>query len=236
MEPTIGQVIRHARHDRKMTLEDVAGPVGITPGALSHIESGRRLPNASNASRIAHVLGIPRETLLTLLDREHSRRRRHSADTDGDRDYEAEPNLAAMQPSRGLRARDAVYYELPIEELFGASAGSIRPASLAMPTPSESSPDGTPGSPTTSPESPARRMPRLNSMIANQSAPSFESMRSAARWSDDTAERLAAIERLADSASSAIRTIRGMLADEDPVVRREARRLLAELEVRLPEE
>ena len=53
MDQTIGEVIRQARHEQQLTLEEVAGPVGITPGALSHIESGRRLPNAGNATRIA---------------------------------------------------------------------------------------------------------------------------------------------------------------------------------------
>jgi hypothetical protein len=61
-------------------------------------------------------------------------------------------------------------------------------------------------------------------------------MRSAARWSADTSERLLALEHLADSASAALRTLRGMLSDDDPMVRREARRLLRELDVRLPEE
>ena len=61
-------------------------------------------------------------------------------------------------------------------------------------------------------------------------------MRQMARWSADTDERLAALEQLADSAADAIRTLRGLVEDEDPAVSREARRLLRELDVRPPEE
>ncbi|MDP2400432.1 MAG: hypothetical protein Q8M66_00490, partial [Actinomycetota bacterium] len=62
------------------------------------------------------------------------------------------------------------------------------------------------------------------------------SARDEARWSEDTALRLKALDYLADSAAEAIRTLRGLLEDEDPAVAREARRLLRELDVRTPEE
>ena len=57
-----------------------------------------------------------------------------------------------------------------------------------------------------------------------------------ARWSDVTAERIAALEELASSAAEAIRTLRGLLGDDDPAVAREAARLLRELDVRSPDE
>ena len=182
--------------------------MGITAGALSHIESGRRLPNASNAVRIAQVLGIPRETLLTMLDDEHSQRRRHTADTGGSRGDRVEPPFALSAPAlHDSSPRAPAYSERPIEDLF-------EPTNPSLPS----------------------RMARRDAAMTDLYTPSVESMRTTARWSEDTAERLAALERLADSASSSIRTLRGMLADEDPDVRREARRLLAELDVRLPEE
>ena len=208
MEPTIGHVIRQARHEQQLTLEDVASLVGITAGALSHIESGRRLPNASNAARIAQVLGIPRETLLTMLDDEHAQRRRHTADTGSSRGYGAGPRFDLATPElRDFSSQMPAYSERPIEDLF-------EPAAESLPS----------------------RMARRDAALAGPRTPSVESMRSTARWSEDTAERLAALERLADSASSSIRTLRGMLADENPDIRREARRLLAELDVRPTEE
>ncbi len=57
-----------------------------------------------------------------------------------------------------------------------------------------------------------------------------------ARWSDVTAERIEALDELASSAAEAIRTLRGLLGDDDPAVAREAARLLRELDVRPPEE
>jgi len=44
------------------------------------------------------------------------------------------------------------------------------------------------------------------------------------------------MEDLSEDASRAIRTLRGMLDDDDPVVAHEARRLLRELDVRGVEE
>jgi hypothetical protein len=73
------------------------------------------------------------------------------------------------------------------------------------------------------------------SRSALSSAPE-PSVRQTARWSADTRERLAALEQLADSAADAIRTLRGLLDDEDPAISREAHRLLRELDVRPPEE
>ncbi len=106
------------------------------------------------------------------------------------------------------------YAERPIEELF-AAPGGIRPEAFED--------DGIPEFA----ESP--HMLRISPSRAS-------SPRDRARWSDDTPQRLQALEQLADTASDAIRTLRGLLEDDDPMVRKEARRLLRELDVRLPEE
>ena len=74
-----------------------------------------------------------------------------------------------------------------------------------------------------------RAYPNLSRQLSGSS-------RDLARWSDDPDLRLHALEQLADSAAEAIRTLRGLVADEDPAISREARRLLHELDVRLPEE
>lgn len=183
MGTPIGQIIRQARLAAGLTLEDVATRVGVTPGALSHIESGRRLPYPQNAARIAEVLGLPAEEILSALDEAHSDRRQSAA-------YES------MEMSRAPRAsQPRAYREQPIRALF----------------------DGL-------------NEPRMNSLT-----PGF-SLRQSARWSDDSSERLQALDGLAGKAAEAIRTLRGLLDDEDPTVAREARRLLRELDVQLPEE
>jgi transcriptional regulator with XRE-family HTH domain len=195
----LGQLIRDARHRAGLTLEDVADRVGVTPGALSHIESGRRLPNSSNAVAIADALGIPREEMLLALDHEHSSRRRSSAERTSP--TSVSPAVAAKMASAGQRR----YSARPIEDLFGEPS---------------SAPD----------------VFALSSMPLERSEHEAPSMRDTARWSPHQGERLAALERLADSAAHAIRTLRGLVDDEDPYVSREARRLLRELDVRLPEE
>ena len=198
MPTNLGQLIRDARHRSGQTLEDVAEKVGLTPGALSHIESGRRLPQSYNAVAIAEALGVPRDEILAALDEEHSSRRRSSADR-------GTAPTDVLGPARASRSSDKLYPARPIEALFGEAPGGYEE----------------------SPVTPKR---------ANLSAAPEPSMRQMARWSADTDERLAALEQLADSAADAIRTLRGLVEDEDPAVSREARRLLRELDVRAPEE
>lgn len=186
----LNHLLRQRRKELGLTLENLAEKVGLTPGALSHIESGRRLPDPRNALRIAGALELPEEDVLRSLDEAHALRRRTSA-------YEAMPSSgvsraqpqssAVHEPTHGPSFR-----AMPIDRLFAA-----RPAP-----------------PTSGPEA----------------------ARNLARWSDDTSERIEAIDRLADTAADAIRTLRGLLEDDDPLVQREARRLLRELDVRMPEE
>ena len=201
----IGIMIRLARHKMGLTLEDVAARVGVTPGALSHIESGRRLPNSKNAVLIGEVLGIEPRVLLDALDTEHSTRRHTAA-------YEDRGTTNPPVPSE---TRPAVYRKLPIDDLFGDAptfvAGRMESVRL---DPSTNVID-TPGT-------------RIHDEPP--------SMRDVARWSAIPSERIEALERLADDAAAAIRTLRGLLEDEDPAIRREAHRLLRELEVRPPEE
>lgn len=197
MDASLGQVVRAARQQAGLTLEDVADRVGVTVGALSHIESGRRLPSAPNAMLIAEVLGIPAEEMLDALDREHSLKRESIA-----RQSLQSRGLTRESERRSANRADrvdATYTRRPIEDLFA-------------------------------PPAPA---PRAGALFAVSGA---ADARNSARWSPDTSERIEALDRLADTAAEAIRTLRGMLGDEDPMVAREARRLLRELDVRMPEE
>jgi len=196
MDTTLGILIRASRHERGLTLEGLAKLVGVTPGALSHIESGRRLPSPSNAVAIADALGIPREEILLALDHEHSDRRRSSVDRD-------EPVPESYQPRTSDSMPPIAFAAQPIEALFEP------PRRSAAPPPH-----------------------RGASYLTSQPS----SMRDMARWSNDTVQRIEALDQLADSAAEAIRTLRGLVNDEDPAVSREARRLLRELDVRIPEE
>jgi len=209
MSTPIGQLIRQARLAAGLTLEDVSARVGITPGALSHIESGRRLPYPQNAARIAEVLSLSAEEILAALDEAHSDRRQAAMCDDRANVAFAAPSMrpAGLEPSAPHDAPDSgpssassarssrAYYPHPIEELF--SGGNAPRGAAPSPGPS---------------------------------------LRQSARWSESTPERLRALDGLASSAAEAIRTLRGLLGDEDPAVAREARRLLRELDVRMPDE
>lgn len=61
-----GKRVRQLRHERKLTLEDVARPAGIRRGYLCGIENGRVNPPSPRVVRgIAKGLGVePRELLL----------------------------------------------------------------------------------------------------------------------------------------------------------------------------
>ena len=175
----------------------------MTPGALSHIESGRRLPNPSNTLRIAEVLGIEPRLLMDALNYEHSERRERTA-------YES---------------RDA-----------SGAKRSVRPRALTR--------SGRSRSCSQRPAASGRKRSRTTSIAAFAPSPNMlrispsmaPSPRDRGALVRRHPQRLQALEQLADTASDAIRTLRGLLEDEDPMVRKEARRLLRELDVRLPEE
>lgn len=206
----LSNTIRARRKELGLTLENVAGRVGVTPGALSHIESGRRLPDPRNLLAVADALRLDPDELLTLLDEAHAERRA----TQLGRSRPAERPSPASQRSYGI-ARSAAFREMPIEALF----------SSAEPQDTEGDAFSTDHFLNASFTSQDARGPR-----AIRSTPA--SSRDRARWSPGPSDRLRAAEELAEEALRAIRTLRGMLDDEDPVLAREARRLLRELDVR----
>jgi transcriptional regulator with XRE-family HTH domain len=221
----LGQLIKQARTDLGLRLEDVADQVGVTAGALSHIESGRRLPQPYNAVAIADVLGIPRETILALLDDEHSTRRR-SAATSG---APSQPSSAGPEPMRA--GKEPRMRAMPIEALFEPAPAARMPAGFTDGFDAGFEPDFDADRVTTRPARLAAPSPRG----AKPPIDDARTSREAARWSRDTKERLRALEDLADGAARAIRTLRGLLHDDDPNIAREAERLLRELDVRSSE-
>jgi DNA-binding XRE family transcriptional regulator len=183
---TLAEMIRTRRKERGLTLETLSELVGLTPGALSHIESGRRLPDPNNAIAIGKALGLDPDVVLAALDEAHSERR-HSQ-VGRPRNVSSAVSALGAPRSPGSSA----YNAMPIDALF--------------------SPSGV------------------------MNAAPVRSSRDLAKSPGTTAERLRALEDLAEGASVAIRTLRGMVDDADPAVAHEARRLLRELDVRGSEE
>lgn len=64
MEHQIGNVISQCRQNRKMTQEDFASRLGVTPQAVSKWERGTGLPDVALLGDICQLLGISADTLL----------------------------------------------------------------------------------------------------------------------------------------------------------------------------
>lgn len=62
---TLGHRIRHFRTERKLTLDELGGTVGLAPSHLSLIENGKREPRLSALQTIASALGVPLGELLS---------------------------------------------------------------------------------------------------------------------------------------------------------------------------
>jgi transcriptional regulator with XRE-family HTH domain len=66
---SLGMALRTAREAVKVTANDLARQVGMTPSAISRTENGLRALELSEAARIAPVLGTTVEGLLTVAKR-----------------------------------------------------------------------------------------------------------------------------------------------------------------------
>ena len=66
----VGQRIKAAREKKKMTQEDLAASIDISPTHVSVIERGPKIPRMDNVVAIANVLGVSADDLLVdVVDR-----------------------------------------------------------------------------------------------------------------------------------------------------------------------
>lgn len=68
MKQSIGETICRCRQDRKMTQEEFASRLGVTPQAVSKWERGNGLPDISLVKGICRILDISANTLLGITD------------------------------------------------------------------------------------------------------------------------------------------------------------------------
>ena len=69
MSSNIGETICRYRQNRRMTQEEFASRLGLTPQAVSKWERGNGLPDASLMEGICSVLGIKADTLLGMEEK-----------------------------------------------------------------------------------------------------------------------------------------------------------------------
>lgn len=65
---SIGYNIRNRRERLEMEQQELAARIGVTPAAISRIESGKRMPKLENLGKIAKALNCKPEDLLKERD------------------------------------------------------------------------------------------------------------------------------------------------------------------------
>ncbi len=64
LRKTVSSRLREARERREWTQTELADHTGLLPSAISHFESGRRLPSCSNLVRLADILRVKVDFIL----------------------------------------------------------------------------------------------------------------------------------------------------------------------------
>lgn len=62
--------IRERRRSLNLTMKELAKMVGVSEGAISHYETGRREPDPDMLKKIAYVLGVSVDYLLGVDDQD----------------------------------------------------------------------------------------------------------------------------------------------------------------------
>ena len=65
MDSGIGARVREARIRRGLTMAELARGTGLSPGAISRIEAGERVPGGGTVARLAGALGVDSGQLLS---------------------------------------------------------------------------------------------------------------------------------------------------------------------------
>ncbi|MGA2409124.1 MAG: helix-turn-helix transcriptional regulator [Candidatus Binataceae bacterium] len=69
---TLGQVLKNQRETLALTQRELALKLNVKPSHVAYLEKDRRRPSLGLLSRIADVLGLPKESLFVLAHPEAS--------------------------------------------------------------------------------------------------------------------------------------------------------------------
>lgn len=229
MGSELGQTLRQLRKGAGYTLEQVAKAADVSPAALSLFETGKRNPSPKVLGLIAAALNSPVEPLQQLLDEERSAGRLEEAQfwfdssEPAQRKQRARPSAGSppnVNPGTSVNA--GMFSRRPIEDLF-ATHEEIPMEDVSPFMPVHAAPGQVPFAP-------------VVGQLRVDSPEYTRDLRNLATQREDNTVRYEAIERLGDQASLALRTLRGLVSDEDYEVAREAKRILRELGVDVPAE
>ena len=65
----LGRAIRHYRHDRGISQEELASRCGLHRTYVGGIERGERNPSYANILKIANALGVPASGIVSRAER-----------------------------------------------------------------------------------------------------------------------------------------------------------------------
>jgi putative transcriptional regulator len=63
---TLGEVLKHQRTMLRLTQRELARRLGVAPSHIAYLEKNRRRPSLALLSRLADILGLPKEPLFVL--------------------------------------------------------------------------------------------------------------------------------------------------------------------------
>src|SRR5271156_951227 len=72
MKKTLGKVLKGGRANLRLTQRELALKLNVKPSHVAYLEKDRRRPSLGLLSRIADVLGLPKESLFVLAHPEAS--------------------------------------------------------------------------------------------------------------------------------------------------------------------
>jgi transcriptional regulator with XRE-family HTH domain len=72
MKKTLGEVLKARRALLRLTQRELALKLGVKPSHVAYLETNRRRPSLGLVSRMADVLGLPKDSLFVLAHPEAS--------------------------------------------------------------------------------------------------------------------------------------------------------------------
>lgn len=98
MDETLGTVLRRLRHERGLTLEEVAEATGISVAMLSRAEREQRVPSTEIVAALSGYYGVPPEALERYAAELHYRSRSNPRSGSRGTGSTREPALRRSEP------------------------------------------------------------------------------------------------------------------------------------------
>ncbi|MDT8434771.1 MAG: helix-turn-helix transcriptional regulator [Anaerosomatales bacterium] len=139
MDETLGTVLRRLRHERGLTLEEVAEATGISVAMLSRAEREQRVPSTEIVAALSGYYGVPAEVLERYAADLHYRSRTNPRSGSRGSGSTLEPALGRNEPPW----YDSRHPPRAETRLVNFSAPQMADASWELPSFAQSEPPAT---------------------------------------------------------------------------------------------